>query len=304
MIDPLADVVTLLQPAARYSKVVTGGGAWRVRRAVADQPLYCVVIRGRSRLTIDGLEPLMLAEGDFVLVPAPRTSVMSSVATVPPDDMETIPEMIGRGEFRVGDEDAPTDVQFLLGHCEFGAPDAALLVSLLPRLIHVRDEARLTTLVRLAADESRASRPGRDVILGHLLEVLLIEALRSVPDTAASPGLLRGLADPRLAAAIRRMHEDPARAWTVAQLAGEASLSRSAFFERFSRSVGMAPMEYLLTWRMALAKKLLQQAAHGVTEVAGRVGYSSASTFTVAFTRHVGMPPARYARGQALGQIA
>ncbi|MBU0914660.1 MAG: helix-turn-helix transcriptional regulator, partial [Gammaproteobacteria bacterium] len=84
--------------------------------------------------------------------------------------------------------------------------------------------------------------------------------------------------------------------WTVAQLANEATLSRSAFYERFSRSVGMAPMEYLLAWRMALAKDWLRRTEVNISEVASRLGYSSASTFTVAFTRHVGLPPARYAR--------
>jgi transcriptional regulator GlxA family with amidase domain len=153
--------------------------------------------------------------------------------------------------------------------------------------------------VQLVRDETRAQRPARDVVLARLLEVLFIEALRS-SGTAASPGLVRGLSDPRLAAAIRQMHERPTETWTVAQLAKEAALSRSAFFERFSRAVGVAPMEYLLSWRMALAKNLLLREECSVTEVAGRVGYSSASTFSVAFTRHVGLPPTRYARDRRL----
>lgn len=96
------------------------------------------------------------------------------------------------------------------------------------------------------------------------------------------------------------MHEMPTRSWTVAQLAREAALSRSAFFERFSRTVGITPMEYLLAWRMALAKKLLRRKELSIAEVAERAGYSSASTFSVAFTRHVGLPPARYAREQTM----
>jgi AraC-like DNA-binding protein len=90
----------------------------------------------------------------------------------------------------------------------------------------------------------------------------------------------------------------------VVQLAQEAALSRSTFFERFSRTVGVAPMEYLLTWRMALAKDLLHRHQGGVAEIAERVGYSSASTFSVAFTRHVGQPPSQYARGQMAAQAA
>jgi Cupin/Bacterial regulatory helix-turn-helix proteins, AraC family len=137
----------------------------------------------------------------------------------------------------------------LVGHCSFGSPDAGLLVSLLAHLVHVRGEKRLATLVQLVRDEFRERRPAREVILAHLLEVLLIEALRSTAGTAASPGLVHGLADERLAVAIPRMHQSPTQPWTVAQLAKEAVLSRSAFFERFRRAVGAAPMEYLLAWR-------------------------------------------------------
>src|SRR5688572_21842489 len=91
-------------------------------------------------------------------------------------------------------------------------------------------------------------------MLNRLVEVLLIEAVRATPADDAPPGLLRGLADAQLAAAMRQMHGQLARSWTVAQLAKTAALSRSAFFERFTRTVGLRPMEYLLAWRMAVAK--------------------------------------------------
>jgi transcriptional regulator GlxA family with amidase domain len=84
----------------------------------------------------------------------------------------------------------------------------------------------------------------------------------------------------------------------VAQLAKEAALSRSAFFARFTRGVDIAPMAYLLNWRMALAKNMLRRSQGSIAEIAERVGYGSASAFSVAFTRHVGLPPARYARQQ------
>jgi len=92
------------------------------------------------------------------------------------------------------------------------------------------------------------------------------------------------------------MHGDPARGWTVEQLARKSALSRSAFFDRFSRAVGMPPMEYLLSWRMALAKQLLRREELAIAEVAERVGYGSASTFSTAFSRHVGQPPGKFAR--------
>ena len=297
MIDPLAEVVTLLQPAATLSKVVSGAGAWRLRRTNAGQPFYCVILEGACRLEVAEHGPILLGHGDFVLIPAAYDYTFSSVEPPAPGQY-TAPIMLHGGEIRLGALEGLPDVLFLVGHCIFGSPDAALLVSLLPQLVHVRGEARLATLVGLVGEETRGTRPARDLVLARLLEVLLIEALRSTADTAAAPGLLRGLADPRLAVAIRRMHECPGHAWTVAELAGEAALSRSAFFDRFRRAVGAAPMDYLLTWRMALAQNLLRRRQGGIAEVAKRVGYGSASTFSVAFARHVGMPPGQFADSQ------
>jgi AraC-like DNA-binding protein len=296
MADPLAEVVTLLQPSARFSKLVLGASPWRVTRSDAGQPFYCAILEGECRIAIDGHAPIELISGDFILIPAAYGVAMSSLEPPPPGVETPAPIALGNNEFRIGDSDTPNDARMMAGHCSFDSPDASLLVSLLPQLVHVRGEQRLATLVQLVREESREQRPAREVVLSRLLEVLLIEALRSTVGTNASPGLVRGLADNRLTAAIRGMHERPTHAWTVAELAKEAALSRSTFFERFSRAVGVAPMEYLLTWRMALAKDLLRRNKGRVGEIAQRVGYSSASTFSVAFTRHVGRPPTQYAR--------
>ena len=134
-------------------------------------------------------------------------------------------------------------------------------------------------------------------MLRRLVEVLLIEALRSTSGDGAPPGLLRGLADARIAPAIRQMHAQLDRSWTVAQLAKTAALSRSIFFERFTQTVGVAPMEYLLSWRMEIAKDLLRHDELTVAEVAERVGYGSTSAFSVAFSKRVGQAPSEYARG-------
>lgn len=296
MIDPLAQIVGLLQPSATVAKAVSAAGPWAVRRADAGQPFYAAVTEGTCLLTVERGEPTVLQAGDFVLIPAARGFVMSSLQPPPRRQPEMAPVALRDGSLRHGDPRARADVRLLVGHCQFGSADEALLVSLLPELVHVRGDARLAALVQLVAEEARARRPAREVVLARLVEVLFIEALRTTGHGAAPPGLLRGLADPRLAAAIRRMHAQPSRAWTVDQLAKEAALSRSTFFERFNREVGAAPMAYLQAWRMALAKKLLRDRAAAVAEVAQRVGYSSASTFSVAFARHVGVPPARYAR--------
>ncbi len=295
MVDPLSEIVTLLQPTARFSKLFEGAGRWRVRRESVGEPFYGAVLEGECRLSIDGAAPLALQTGDFVLVPAMHELVNASVEA----DASTataLPVQLGDGHFRAGRLEGPVELRMQIGHCQFGSPDAALLVALLPQVVHVRGEPRLSTLVQMVGDEARARRPAREVVLERLLEVLLIEALRSRTAGGEASGLARGLADERLAAALRALHARPQHAWTVEALAAEAALSRSAFFARFTRTLGVAPMAYLLAWRMALAKRLLRGGGLGLEQVAERVGYATATTFGVAFARHVGLSPARYAR--------
>jgi AraC-like DNA-binding protein len=296
MNDPLSEVITLLQPRAVFSKRISGAGRWGVRYSAFGEPSFCAVLEGSCRLAVDSQRPLTLLAGDFVLLPATPGFTMSGFepARVERLDPKTMSKVVG--EVRHGTRGGRPDVRLLGGWFVFDSPDTGLLVPLLPSLVHVRGVERLSTLVRMVAEEASESRPGRDLVLTRLVEVLLIEALRATPSEHAPPGLLRGLADARLAPAIRQVHRYLARSWTGALLARTAALSRSAFFERFTRTVGLAPMEYLLAWRMAVAKDLLRRQHMSVGEVAERVGYGSASTFSTAFSRHVGQPPRRYAR--------
>ncbi len=298
MTDPLTQVIGLLRPRAVFSKGISGAGAWAVRYAAFGQPGFCAVIDGRCRLAVDGEAPVELARGDFVLLPATPAFTMSSLVPAIPLHVDPKAEPTPATEIRHGRPDGPPDVRLFGGYFAFGSPDAALLVSLLPAIVHVRGIERLTVLVRLVGEEAGGALAGRDLVLARLVEVLLIEGLRAVQGRDAPPGLLRGLADSRVAAALRRMHGDPERPWTVAELAAAAGMSRSAFFDRFTRTVGLRPMEYLLAWRMALAKDLLRGGAASLDDVAARVGYGSASTFSTAFARHVGQPPGRYARSR------
>ena len=295
-VDPLAEIVTLLQPSASFSKLVEYAGAWRVRGDVEAKPLYCAVLEGECRMVAAGQPPLILRAGDFVLAPAAQELVVESLMP-PAAGIAMTPVEIGEGRFRVGPQGLSPNLRMQVGLCRFASPDAALFVSLLPAMVVARGEPRLVTLMQLVGDETRKARPARELVLERLLEVLLIEALRCGAETAATPSVARGLADERLVAALRAMHARPDHGWTVADLAAEAALSRSAFFARFNRTVGLAPMEYLVAWRMALAKRLLDAGELAVAQIAARVGYASASTFTTAFVRHVGIPPARYARG-------
>jgi AraC-like DNA-binding protein len=300
MNDPLSEVVALLQPRTVFSKIISGAGRWGVRYSEFGHPCFCAVLEGSCRLAVDGAPAVTLEAGDFVLLPATPGFTMSGFETVSPERIDPKVTPAPTGEVRHGTRGGRPDVRVLGGYFVFESPDAAMLVSLLPALVHVRGVERLSVLVRLIGEESSEQRSGSDLVLTRLVEVMLIEALRATSGEDAPPGLLRGLADAQLAPAMRQMHDQLDRSWTVAQLAKTAALSRSAFFERFTRTVGRPPMEYLLAWRMAVAKDMLRRHDFGLDEVAERVGYGSASTFSTAFSRYVGQPPSRYARERSL----
>ena len=296
MSDPLSEIIALLEPSTVFSKRISGAGSWAVRYSAFGQPSFAAVLEGSCRLKVDGHSTITLQAEDFVLLPATPGFVMSGFTPATPVRIDPKLVLAPTGEVRHGTKGGRPDVRLLGGYFALSTPDPSLLVSLLPGVVHVRGVERLATLVRMVGEESVERRSGRDLILKRLVEVMLVEALRAGVGDTAPPGLLRGLADAHLAPAMRQMHSHVARRWTVAQLAKTAALSRSAFFERFVRTVGIPPMEYLLAWRMAVAKNLLRGQKLALTEVAERVGYSSQSNFSTAFRRHVGKPPSVYAR--------
>ncbi|WP_411839035.1 cupin domain-containing protein [Paracoccus sp. ME4] len=292
--DPLSATVALLRPEMQLSKRIEAGGDWQVRRDDLDSPLYCAVVEGVCRMEVAGAPAVTLRAGDFVLVPALTGLRMTSLP--PPGAQGTERRLqVGPGVVRLGPEGAPVAMRALVGHCRFRTHAPHVVPTLLPRVIHVGDQPRLTALVRMIHDETRADRAGRTLALRRLLEVLLIEALRSGPGVGAAPGLLRGLADPRIAAALARIHDDPAGDVSVAALSRAAGLSRSGLFARFAREVGCTPAQYLTDWRMALARTLLREGRLTNDQIALRIGYGSASAFGMAFQRHAGVAPRAFA---------
>jgi len=303
MSDPLSEVVRLLRPSAVFANLISGKGNWAVRYSEFGQPSFCIVLSGSSRLAVEGHAPITISAGDFVLLPTTPAFTISSFVPAPP--VFTDPNQVSglKKEIRYGERKGKAEMRSLGGSFAFDRADSGLLVSLLPKLVHVQGSARLAQLVNMVGEESADEKPGSDFMLSRLVEMLLVEAMRSTTAGNAPPGLLRGLGDERLAPALRLIHAHIDRAWTVPQLAKAAALSRSAFFDRFTRTVGVAPMEYLLSWRMEVAKDLLRRDELSVAQVSERIGYGSTSTFSVAFSRHVGQSPSRYASSVLAGRL-
>jgi AraC-like DNA-binding protein len=159
----------------------------------------------------------------------------------------------------------------------------------------------LATTLKFTVNEASAARPGSAAMLGRLTELMFVEILREYmqqlpPDDG---GWLAGLNDPQVGKALRLLHLQPTRDWTVDDLAREVAISRSALAQRFSDLVGEAPIRYLASWRIQLAKQMLREGTQTVQEVATHVGYESEAAFNRAFKRATGSPPAAWRKGAA-----
>lgn len=300
MSDPLASIIGLLKPQTVLSKIVSGAGQWSIRKPPYEDPAFCLLLNGSCFLEPDGGSVLELNEGDFVLLPAMPSFTLASDRDLSPTPVD----LDHSRESHYGTESDPAAMRMLGGYFRFDRANAQLLVKLLPPVIHIKREepeaTRVRRIVELIGEETSTDRPGRGLILERLVEVLLVEALRFRSASAAreEQGLLAGLSDPALAQTLREIHVDVARRWTVEQLARSAGMSRAVFAERFARKIGMPPMQYLLEWRMALAKNMLRGERPSLAEVADRVGYQSASAFSTAFTRLTGRAPSEFARDE------
>lgn len=296
--DPLASVISLLRPQTVLPKVISGAGQWSVRYGAHGEPGFCIMLEGNCFLEVDGVGEVKLDAGDFVLLTWTPGFTMSSAHGLKP---KVITAADGN-ELRHGTQSGRPSMRQLGGYFHVDRANAQLLERFLPAMILVRRDdpgaERLRRLVELIGEEATSRRIGRELILERLVEVLLIEALRvrRAETATREKGLLAGLADPDIARALRTLHADVAYRWTVAELARIAGMSRAVFAARFTRTVGMPPMEYLLEWRIAIAKDLLLRERAPLSEVAEMIGYQSASAFSVAFSRHVGCSPSGFAR--------
>jgi len=300
--EPLTDIITLLRPKAVLSKLVSGAKTWGVRYEKFGQPSFAIVLKGECWLAIDEQSPILLEKGDFVFLPTTPNFTLSS-------DLETKPVLISAetysehiAERRHGDQMSEPSVLLQGGYFICDPVNESVLLSFLPVLIHIRSSDAgingITQIIKLIEKEAGSENIGRELILERLVEILLLEALRSTDfdRNLQKIGLLAGLRDSQLAIALKTIHADVSRNWSVSELGKQAGMSRSSFADRFAKIVGITPIEYLLQLRMALAKKMLCREKRSVSEVAFAVGYNSASAFSIAFRRSTGTSPGAFAR--------
>jgi AraC-like DNA-binding protein len=300
--DPLSQILVLLKPQAVFWHIVEAHGSWTIRFLPTDIVVFGQMIEGTARVDRDDGARLDLAEGDFMVMPAPPPWTMTGGGGGTPVDFGAA---IADPGLLLSTERNAAVTRFIAGNFAFAPANADLVASLMLPIVHVcaadAIASRLGALLSAVGDEAVSDRPGRSLVLDRLLEVLLIEALRyrSAAIQGSDRGLLAGLADPKVGQALRIMHEDAQRPWTVAALAGAVGMSRSAFAARFTQIIGVPPIDYLSNWRITLAKAALASSNVPMVEIAERAGYQSVSAFSTGFKRATGFSPRSYAQSLA-----
>lgn len=297
--DPFSQILLLLKPQAVFWRVVEARDPWTIRFLPSDVVVFGQMIEGEARVERDDGTGFDLRSGDFMLMAAPPPWTMAGGGGGVPVDFKAAiadPSLLRSAGGNT------TVARFIAGSFAFAPANADLVASLMLPIVHVRGTdplvARLGALLSALGDEALGDRPGRSLVLDRLLEVLLIEALRYRPTAipGADRGLLAGLADAKIGKALRIMHEDAQRPWTVAALASAIGMSRSAFAARFTHIIGMPPIDYLANWRMTLAKAALASTSLPMADIAEIAGYQSVSAFSTGFKRATGVSPKFYMR--------
>ncbi len=179
------------------------------------------------------------------------------------------------------------------------------LIDALPDVVHTdvsgRDGGKtLELLTQLLVGELHMTRAGHDYMASRFVELLCAESIRQFLDRNEHerPGWFRAMQDPKIAPALNTIHAAPGSTLSVATLASEVNMSASRFAARFREAMGESVMSYATGWRMNIAGRQLAETELNVEQIAHQVGYESTASFSRAFSRCYGVPPARYRKSQ------
>ncbi len=300
--DPLSDILALLRPDRYLTAGFDAGGDWAVRYDDQVGRIKCyAVTRGTCWLAVDEAAPVRLSAGDCFVLPSGRSFTLASDLGVTPVSVRQVHAGLRYGGVVV--HQGGGDVYLVGARFDLtGRQSRALLRSLPPILLveEASDQAALRWVIERLMDEMRQNRLGASLAAHHLAHMMLLQALRLCLSSRSHDGgsWFFALADPKLGPAIAAMHAEPARRWTLQDLAAQAGMSRSIFAQRFRERVGETPIAYLTRWRMMLAAERLTSGSDTLAQTAQALGYDSENAFNTAFKRVMGCSPRRYARAE------
>ncbi len=272
--------------------------------------IFHLITEGECFVEMPEGPPVQLMAGDVVLFPHGDAHRMSSQPGLPPASGARLSEVLSRRPRALAYGGGGATTKLVCGYLACDDRLARMLLSGLPPLLRVNVRGSpaglwLEASVRYALAEARSPRPGGEGVLAKLAEVLFIEVLRLAMQDPARPaaGWLAGVGDRVVGAALAALHERPAEAWTLDELARTAHSSRSVLAERFQELVGQSPMQYLTQWRMLLATNLLRRSNVPLSRIAEEVGYQNDTAFSRAFRREFGTPPAAWRKSRLAGTV-
>ena len=312
-IDPLGEALHFLRLSGAFYCMSEFTEPWGLEIPKMESFLMLhVVTSGACQVEVPGSPPCSLRSGDIALLPHGAGHRLSSAPGVEMGQLFDLPREAISDRYEIlrhGGGGAATTM--VCAVVRFDHPAAQRLVKLLPAFISV-DSWRtpetewLQSTLRFLASEARELRAGGDTVITRLADILVIQALRSWIANAPleRTSWLGALRDKQIGRAISLIHRDPAKRWSVASLAAEVGMSRSAFAARFTTLVGEPAMRYATRWNMHAAETWLKEEKLTLGAAANRLGYDSEAAFSRAFKRIVGVAPGAIRKSATLGQPA
>jgi AraC-like DNA-binding protein len=281
--DPLSDVLSLLKLRTYMSAGFEAGGDWALQFDSYEGIKFQAIVSGECWLCVDGIsEPVRVTAGDCIFLPRGHPFRIASDLNLPPTDSSVL---LADREGGVTSFNGGGDFSCVGGYFTLTGHHTALLLALLPPIVHIRkesDKAELRWCLERLRRELRDPQPGAFLVAQQLASLLLVQALRLhlVEETSGGVGWLSALADKKMSVAIQAMHAEPARRWSLQSLADSVGMSRTTFTLKFRDAVGVSVMAYLTQWRMLLAGDRLTNTDEPITTIAQSLGYESESAFS------------------------
>lgn len=266
--------------------------------------IYHLVVEGSARVRLDGGPDVELSPGDIVVFAHGDPHHLSGGSGANAVATAAVLQKIATRDLspmHAGGGGATT--RFVCGYLTCDPLLCGPILESLPPMLTVnvrtdRSGHWLEHSILHLLEEAVSDRAGSDAMLAKLSEALFVDTLRryvaGLPDQTT--GWLAGARDPAVGKSLALLHRRANHPWTIAELAADVGLSRSALVERFTRYLSEPPMAYLTGWRLRLAAEALTSTPKGVADIAADVGYESEAAFNRAFKRAFGAPPARYRR--------
>ncbi|MFE2545158.1 AraC family transcriptional regulator [Actinacidiphila glaucinigra] len=300
--DLLAEVLALSDVRGAVGARIEAGEdwGWWWSSATPRASLHAVTA-GTVWVGLPDGPPLQLLPGDVVLLPGGAAHALGSdPAAVARTGPRTFDDWHLTGSKTVSIGTGPVRARILCAEYDHDRTVSTQVLALLPEVVHLRagddPDGLAHDTVRLLGRELAAPRAATGLVLDRLVDVLLVHVLRAwlASGGTPAPSWLGALGDPVVAAAVTRLHEEPAKPWTTATLAREAGVSRATLDRRFTAATGESPGAYLTRWRMDLAARRLRDTHDSLDTIAAAIGYSSGYAFSRAFRRARSQPPGQF----------